>query len=522
MADKSITSVSVATSTLLLLIAISMTVADGVRMAYAQVSSGDSGECVGHTIERGNFDDDGDDEVRVDGTVYNNGYSIILDGKIYTVRIATPSSSSTPFIGTAGNDFIVGTNSADSIYGKEGDDFIVGLGGNDELYGDVIFGGAGDDEITGGNDILCGNDGNDVLVGDSIRGGAGNDTITGGNDTLDGGAGNDALSGDDILGWLGDDILTGGNDKLVGGAGDDILYGDGIYEDDIDSEGDDTLTGGNDTLDGGAGNDALSGDDILGWLGDDILTGGNDKLVGGAGDDILYGDGIYEDDIDSEGDDTLTGGNDTLDGGAGNDTLHGDHIDREGDPDTLTGGNDVINAVDSSNNDNIDGDGIFGSPTSSITLGNQDICASDPDPEVNCEYDDISSLATLSVAPTTIPIGGQVTITFNSNVNNNVKITNLTVTTPLGNTCTYNALPIIVPAYGLFKATYPDDFTGTGCDTSTVGTYTVEAETEVGDPIVTKFNTSFQVVPEAIAGALGIVGAGFISMLLYRRGKKQN
>ncbi|MEM0030273.1 MAG: hypothetical protein QXN32_05080, partial [Candidatus Nitrosocaldus sp.] len=135
--------------------------------------------CNNHTIERGNFDTDPEDEVKVDGTVYNNGDTITLDGKSYTVKIVTSS----PFTGTTANDFIVGTSDADTISGGEGDDFIVGLGSNDRLSGDGIEGTSGNDTITGGNDILCGNDGDDDLFGDGILGYAGNNTITGGDDT---------------------------------------------------------------------------------------------------------------------------------------------------------------------------------------------------------------------------------------------------------------------------------------------------------------------------------------------------
>ncbi|MEM2162105.1 MAG: calcium-binding protein [Candidatus Nitrosocaldus sp.] len=359
-------------------------------LAYAQVAGGGV-ECNNHTIERGNFDADPEDEVRVDGTVYNDGDSITLDGKSYIVMIATPSTSSSPFIGTSGNDFIVGTSNDDFIYGKEGDDFIVGLDGNDWLYGDYIVGTNASDIIVGGDDILCGNAGNDYLFGDYIDG----------------------------------------------------------------YDGDDTLTGGNDTLEGGYGNDWLSGDWISG-------SGGND---------------------------------------------------------TAYGGNDIINAKDGiTDNDSINGDSVY---AESSTLGNQDVCASDPDPEYNCEYDDISSLATLSASPSTIPIGGSVTLAFNSNVDNPVKITGLTVTTPSGNTCSYNnTLPVTVPAYGTFTATYPGDF-GAGCDTNTIGTYTVIAETEVGDPIITTFNTSFNVVPELALGAIGIVGSSLAAMMLYARRRKE-
>ncbi|MEM4400089.1 MAG: calcium-binding protein, partial [Candidatus Nitrosocaldus sp.] len=342
-------------------------------------------DCNNHIIERNNFDDDADDEVKVDNTVYNNGDSITIAGKTYTVRIV-PITYTPPFIGTNSNDLIVGTSASDAISGMDGDDFIVGFDGNDILYGDGISGTPSDDNLEGGDDILCGNNGNDTLHGDHI----------------------------------------------------------------------------------------------FGYDGIDTLTGGNDTLEGGDGDDILHGDWIY--------------------GDIGNDTANG--------------GNDVIDAKDNiNNNDNIDGDYVI---AGIVTLGDQDICASDTgDTETNCEYNDISSLATLSVSPYTIPIGGSVDIIFTSSVNNPVKITDFTVTTPLGNTCTYSALPVTVPPYGSFTATYPTNF-GT-CDTSNPGTYQVEIITEVGDPIITTFNISFNVVPEVIVGAIGIIGTSLAVMMLYAR-----
>ncbi len=492
MAGRSLNS-TIITATLL--IVLSMTVTEGIRMVYAQQIT--SGECVGYTIERGDFDNDGVDEVKVNGIVYENGAMITLTTplgtKEYTVRIATPSTWDNPFLGTDGNDFIVGTNGGDYIRGKEGDDFIVGFGGDDSLYGDYIVGTDDADNIEGGDDILCGNDGDDWLFGDGISGGDGDDTITGGNDILEGGDGNDRLSGDWIWGWDGNDTITGGNDILEGGAGDDWLSGDDIEGDGWIEGGADTITGGNDTLEGGAGDDILYGDDIVGRDGNDTITGGDDTLEGGEGNDILYGDWIR--------------------GGYGDDTAYG--------------GNDIINAQDGIvNNDSIDGDYIH-TDVESPTLGAEDVCASDPDTEVNCEYDDISALATLTATPDTIPVGGSVTITFNSNVDSPVKITSVSVITPQQITCNYTAgTPVIVPANGSWSAIYPNDFaSASGCDTNTIGTYTVTAYTEVGDPIVTTFNTSFNVIPEIItgvAGITGIVGAGFLSMLLYKRGKRQN
>ena len=197
----------------------------------------------------------------------------------------------------AGNDTIIGgdtTNSVgDTIFGGDGNDSISGLWGADSLEG-----GLGDDTIDGGDqgDTIYGGDGNDVIdageenaAGDDdlVYGGVGNDTITstetdaGSNDTLYGGDGNDVIS-------------------TMGGAA--SLYGDA---------GADTLSGGNadDQLFGGDGNDSLasgSGNDTLyGGLGDDVLNSGigNDSVFAGAGNDIVA---ISDD----HGVDTIDGGTD--------------------------------------------------------------------------------------------------------------------------------------------------------------------------------------------------------------------
>jgi Ca2+-binding RTX toxin-like protein len=82
----------------------------------------------------------------------------------------------------------------------------------------VVEGGAGNDQITGGDaaDALIGDTGND-----SIFGGAGGDNLFGdyGHDLLDGGIDNDTLLS------FGDSIV----DTLVGGSGDnDIAFADAI------------------------------------------------------------------------------------------------------------------------------------------------------------------------------------------------------------------------------------------------------------------------------------------------------
>jgi Ca2+-binding RTX toxin-like protein len=115
--------------------------------------------------------------------------------------------------GTAGNDFIAGTDVTDRITGGAGDDQLEGWGGADLLQGgdgaDLLFGGMGDDLLQGGS-------GDDQLFGDERH------------DVLEGGTGNDVLVGGD-----GDDLLEGGigDDQLLGGAGHDTYrfnIGDGI------------------------------------------------------------------------------------------------------------------------------------------------------------------------------------------------------------------------------------------------------------------------------------------------------
>ncbi len=242
--------------------------------------------------------------------------------------------------------------------------------------GGVLYGAAGDDELTGGAgaDILRGHGGNDTLDG-----GEGDDTLDGGAgaDTLVGGAGNDTLVGSDTGDWLyggeGDDtyIINGrvsvevfdnmgtnilmlndvatldpamlsvtDNGQTISldlGNGQAIRFISGFRTtlkvraqdgSELDIEAwvaenvtdpltlQSASTGG--LLYGGAGDDVIyggNGDDILhGHGGDDTLYGGegNDYLVGGEGVDTLYG---------GAGDDILIGSaGDILDGGEGNDT----------------------------------------------------------------------------------------------------------------------------------------------------------------------------------------------------------
>ena len=143
-------------------------------------------------------------------------------------------------LGTSTDDTLTGTDGADDeLYGGAGDDEISGMAGNDELHG-----GSGDDTISGG-------DGMDTLYGGS------------GVDYLDGGDGNDVIYGDQ-----GDDVIIGGegNDQLYGGEGaDEFVFNLGDGDDTVfDFEGGDQLTfdgislGDGDTID-----IAADGDDVV-------------------------------------------------------------------------------------------------------------------------------------------------------------------------------------------------------------------------------------------------------------------
>ena len=229
---------------------------------------------------------------------------------------------------TAGDDLIIGAETADGIDALAGNDRVEGRGGDDRLFG-------GD-----GNDLLLGQDGADDLQGGP------------GNDTLDGGAGNDALAG-----GSGNDVYVfgagGGADRIfdqdkTSGRVDAISMQAGVRDDDlrIARVGDDLqllLADSGDAItvvkhfyakgkdngyhvdavrfaDGSqwtraalqdfvtrsaSGNYVLSGTDaaeeLRGLGGNDTLSGGggNDRLSGGAGDDVLAG---------GTGADTLAGG----------------------------------------------------------------------------------------------------------------------------------------------------------------------------------------------------------------------
>ncbi|MFM7278581.1 MAG: calcium-binding protein [Microcystis aeruginosa] len=187
--------------------------------------------------------------------------------------------------GANGNDTLTGSNQADTLFGFGGDDSLTGAGEADSLIGgdgnDSLLGDNGNDSLIGGlgDDILNGGAGTDTAIFGAANNtvnlntvgsqntGEGLDTLSNNIENLFGGAGDDSLTGDNSA-----NLLDGGtdNDTLNGGQGNDTLIG---------GDGNDTLDGGqgNDSLIGGAGTDSLNGgagnDTLIGGDGNDTLTG---------------------------------------------------------------------------------------------------------------------------------------------------------------------------------------------------------------------------------------------------------
>jgi Ca2+-binding RTX toxin-like protein len=251
---------------------------------------------------------------------------------------------------TGGAATVANTNLIEA-FGQDGNDTISLNESNGPLPAAELFGGNGNDTLTGGsgNDLLFGEAGADILFG-----GAGNDQLFGGDgkDILTGGPGNDQIfgeAGNDVMIWNAGD----GSDLFEGGAGDDIALVNGgagaetfaitpngtrvrfdrvtpaPFSLDIGTTeslvlhaggGDDVITAGNGlaslislTLDGGDGADTITGGD------------GADQLIGGAGNDLVIGGRGNDTASLGDGDDTFVwnpgDGSDSVFGGAGSDTL---------------------------------------------------------------------------------------------------------------------------------------------------------------------------------------------------------
>jgi Ca2+-binding RTX toxin-like protein len=212
--------------------------------------------------------------------------------------------------GGAGNDTLTGGSGTDMLFGQAGNDTLLGKGGID-----FLFGGADNDTLTGGDadDLVFGESGNDRMIwnpGDDTdlnEGGAGNDTVE-----VNGGNGAEEFTAtangvrvrfDRINpAPFSLDIGTSENLVLNANGGDDKFAATGNLAALIKI-----------TVDGGTGNDTLlgsNGNDVLfGGDGNDFVDGqqGNDTAFLGAGDDVFQWD---------PGD-----GSDTVEGQDGKDSL---------------------------------------------------------------------------------------------------------------------------------------------------------------------------------------------------------
>jgi Ca2+-binding RTX toxin-like protein len=292
--------------------------------------------------------------------------------------------------------------------------------GSDSTLSLVIFGGLGNDAITGGNrrDIIFGDQGRvEYNSGGQVvtllgNGGPGDKTDgvvraptsiytvssnLGGGDALNGGPGEDILFGgagaDNLSGGLGDDIVFGDHGHLLfayavvapawfGGRGganrtvqtapnakplatDANLFAPAAFS--LVETTDPTL-GGDDILFGGDGNDV-----IIGGTGNDTIDGGN-------GNDLIFGDhgrvdyslpvnrnfaSIFTQATDGGGNDIIYGGtgDDIIMGQQGNDLLFGDSGD-----DDIWGGHNVFGGSDGS-------DIIDGGAGNDVILGDNGVIA---------------------------------------------------------------------------------------------------------------------------------------------------
>jgi len=180
----------------------------------------------------------------------------------------------------------------------------------------TVYGGRGDDRLTGESGVLRGGAGDDVL-----RGGAGDDLLNGGpgRDRLFGAGGDDTLVDGESDAQAAPDVFDGGASSFYGDRVDfrlrsqplRVALGRGRT-----NMGDSVIRV--ESVTGGSGNDRLTGDGaanrLFGGPGADTIRGGagTDFTMGGVGNDRLFG---------GAGDDGMEGGagQDQLDGGAGND-----------------------------------------------------------------------------------------------------------------------------------------------------------------------------------------------------------
>jgi Ca2+-binding RTX toxin-like protein len=200
----------------------------------------------------------GGDDVIDASAVAAGGPLLVLDGGAGDDVLVGGAGNDT-LLGGDNDDVLIGNGGVDSLDGGLGNNILIQDGGSNATSGIItLFGDSLDNTITisrdaagalysngvaipgatvantslirvfglDGSDVITINETNGALPEVMLFGGAGNDTLTGGSgdDYLFGGIGNDT-----ILGKGGFDLLFGGanNDTLTGGDADDQVFGEG-------------------------------------------------------------------------------------------------------------------------------------------------------------------------------------------------------------------------------------------------------------------------------------------------------
>ncbi|MDF2233724.1 calcium-binding protein [Albimonas sp. CAU 1670] len=279
--------------------------------------------------------------------------------------VGDPANRDEPYVvrGYGGNDVVGGgERTDDTVYGGEGDDRVSGAPGIYFIYDysdDTLYGGAGRDLVRGGtgNDRLFGGEGDDQfsvmpLSGQYaiVDGGAGRDTFD-----AEGGVVTFQTPGLARRGTAADGLTDLISIEIIRNAS--AVYGGGLGPADADfvlvdyaegSEGRNSIYGGpgNDELYGAGGDDTVNGgdddDSLFGGEGADYVDGGkgSDEVHGGAGNDRLYGGYGFDEIYGDAGDDRLYAGpsgfilfnkddGGSLFGGEGEDELRGEHSSRD-------------------------------------------------------------------------------------------------------------------------------------------------------------------------------------------------
>jgi Ca2+-binding RTX toxin-like protein len=212
--------------------------------------------------------------------------------------------------GGGGNDVLTGGSGGDRLVGQAGNDTLLGRGGFDSLFGssgnDTMTGGDGDDQAFAhsGNDRMVWNPGDDT---DLNEGGEGNDTAE-----INGGNGAEQFTATANGSRVRFDRVTPAPFAIDIGTTEALVVNANGGVDSFAATGNLAALIGV-TVDGGSGNDTIFGsngaDVLLGGDGSDVVDGnqGEDVALLGTGDDMLQWD---------PGD-----GSDVVEGQAGSDTM---------------------------------------------------------------------------------------------------------------------------------------------------------------------------------------------------------